>query len=29
MLHTVFLWGNLRDREHFKDPVIDGRIILI
>ena len=23
-----FLWGNLRERDHFEDPVIDGRIIL-
>jgi hypothetical protein len=23
-----FLWGNLRDRDHWGDPSIDGRIIL-
>jgi hypothetical protein len=23
------LWGNLRDREHLKNSVVDGRIILI
>jgi len=23
-----FWWGNLRERGHFKDPGIDGRIIL-
>jgi hypothetical protein len=22
------LWGNLREREHLKDPDVDGRIIL-
>jgi hypothetical protein len=26
--HTGFLWGNLRERDHFEDPGIDGRIIL-
>jgi len=24
----VFWWGNLRKRDHFGDPGIDGRIIL-
>jgi hypothetical protein len=23
-----FWWGNLRERDHFEDPHIDGRIIL-
>jgi hypothetical protein len=22
------MWGNLREGDHFKDPGIDGRIIL-
>jgi hypothetical protein len=26
--HTEFLWLNLRERDHFKDPDIDGNIIL-
>jgi hypothetical protein len=26
-LHTVFWWGNLRERDHSKDPGVDGRII--
>jgi hypothetical protein len=25
---TGFWWGNLRERDHLKDPGIDGRIIL-
>jgi hypothetical protein len=25
---TVFWWGNLRERDHWKDPGVDGRIIL-
>ena len=25
---TVFLWGNLRERDHLEDPDIDGSIIL-
>jgi hypothetical protein len=24
----VFWWGNLRERDHLKDPGVDGRIIL-
>jgi len=27
-VHTVFWWGNLRERAHLEDPDIDGRIIL-
>ena len=23
-----FRWGNLRERDHFEDPSVDGRIIL-
>jgi len=27
--HTGFRWGgNLRERDHLKDPGIDGRVIL-
>jgi hypothetical protein len=25
---TVFWWGNLRERVHWGDPDVDGRIIL-
>jgi hypothetical protein len=25
---TRHWWGNLRERDHLKDPVVDGRIIL-
>jgi hypothetical protein len=24
----VFLWQNLRERDHWEDPGVDGRIIL-
>jgi hypothetical protein len=27
-VHTGFWWGNLRERDHLKDPGLDGRIIL-
>ena len=27
-VHTGFWWGNLRERDHLKDPGVDGRIIL-
>jgi hypothetical protein len=27
-VHTEFLWGNLRDRDHLEDLSVDGRIIL-
>jgi hypothetical protein len=26
--YTGYWWGNLRERDHFEDPGIDGRIIL-
>jgi hypothetical protein len=27
-VHTGFQWGNLKEGDHFKDPDVDGRIIL-
>jgi len=27
-LHTGFWWGNLRERDHWEDVGVDGRIIL-
>jgi hypothetical protein len=27
-VYTVFLWGNLRERDKLEDPGIDGRIML-
>jgi len=27
-VYTGFWWGNLREREHLEDPVVDRRIIL-
>jgi len=26
--YAGFWWGNLRERDHLKNPVLDGRIIL-
>jgi len=27
-VYTGFWWGNLRDRDHLEDPIVDRRIIL-
>ena len=27
-VYVGFWWGNLRERDHLKDPGVDGRIIL-
>ena len=27
--HIGMRWGNLKDRDYFEDPGLDGRIILI
>jgi len=26
--HSGFWWGNLRERNHFEDPDVEGKIIL-
>jgi len=28
VVHTLFWWGDLRERDHFQDLGADGRIIL-
>ena len=28
-MYAGFWWGNLSERDHLKDPGLDGRIILI
>jgi hypothetical protein len=27
-VHKEFWWGNLRERDHFEEPGLDGRIML-
>ena len=27
-MYTGFWWGNLRERDHFEAPGVDGRLIL-
>jgi hypothetical protein len=27
-IHKIFRWGNLRERDHFEDLIVDGRIRL-
>jgi len=27
-VYTGFWWGNIKERDHLEDPVVDGRIIL-
>jgi len=27
-MHTGFWWGNLRERDHFEYPGLNGKIIL-
>jgi hypothetical protein len=27
-VHTEFWWGNLRKRDHLRDPGVDGKVIL-
>jgi hypothetical protein len=27
-MYTGLWWGNLRERDHLEDPVVDGRIII-
>ena len=28
-MYTMLWWGNLTERDHFEDPGVDGRLILI